>query len=147
MFQETPDTQMHSITPAWYNSLFVTVYVTKVCWTWKILLRYIVFQPYYHIEIIFGRRNSDGFCVTGGVKRHIDNFDDISLEKVVHGLILVGIRFYLISVTKLWDMIIHLCMCKWWIGHANVQDSESSWLTTNEYDIILQITIQSENLN
>jgi len=34
--------------------------------------------------------------------------------------ILLRVSFHLISVTTLCDIIIHQCMCKGWIGHANV---------------------------
>ena len=50
----------------------------------------------------------------------------------------------MIPVTKLWDMIIRPCMCKGRMGHANVLDSKSYCLTTNELDIIVPVTVMSE---
>ena len=38
-------------------------------------------------------------------------------------------------------------MCKGQMGYANVLDSISHWLMTNEVDIVLQVTDKSENWN
>jgi len=57
------------------------------------------------------------------------------------------VSFYFISVTKLWDMIIGLRMCKGRMGHANVLDSNSHWLKTNELDIGLPVSVKLENWN
>jgi len=54
---------------------------------------------------------------------------------------------YYISVTKLWDIIIRLCMYKGRIGHANGLDFKCDWLTTNEHDIVLPVTVKLDNWN
>jgi len=71
--------------------------------------------------------------------------DDVSIWNAIPVPILLRVSFYLISVTKLWDMIIRLCMCKGQIGHANDVDIKSHWLTTNERDIVLPVTIEWDN--
>ena len=38
-------------------------------------------------------------------------------------------------------------MCKGRIGHANIQDFKSHWLTTNERDIVLPVTAKSDDQN
>jgi len=55
------------------------------------------------------------------------------------------VSFYFISVTKLWGMIIRLCMCKGPMGHADSLHSKLHWLITTALDIILPVTVKSEN--
>ena len=59
--------------------------------------------------------------------------------------ILLRVSFHLISVTTLCDIIIHQCMCKGWIGHANVLGFNSHWVTTNECDVVLPVTVKLDN--
>ena len=73
--------------------------------------------------------------------------DDVSSWNVIPGPILLRASFYLISVNKLGDMIIRLCVCKGRMGYANVLDSKSHWLTTNQHDIFLPGTGKSDKLN
>jgi len=99
------------------------------------------------MEIGFGQRNGDGSCITGGVNGQICIVDNESLRKVICVPILLPVSFHLILMTKLWDMIIGLCMYKARMGQANVLDSNSDWLTTNERDIPLPVTVKSDILN
>jgi len=66
--------------------------------------------------------------------------DDISRWKVIGVHILLSVSIVLISLTKLWDMIIRLRMCKGHTGHMKVLDSKPSWLTTNHRDIVQPLT-------
>jgi len=52
------------------------------------------------------------------------------------------VHFYLISVSKMWDMIIRLCMRKGPIGLTDVLDSTSPLLTTNECNIVLPVIVK-----
>jgi len=73
--------------------------------------------------------------------------DDVSIWNAICVPIVLRVSFYLISVTKLWDMIIRLSICNGWIGHANVLDFRSHWWTTNESDIVLPVTVKFDNYN
>jgi len=73
--------------------------------------------------------------------------DGVSIWNAIPVPILLCVSFYMISVTKLWHMIVCLCMGKGQIGHANVLDIKSCWLTTNECDIVLPVTIKWDNYN
>jgi len=72
-------------------------------------------------------------------------FDDVSLGKAIHEFILRCVGFYVISLAKLWDTIICLCMCKGQMGYGNVLDSKSHQLMTIEFDIGLLFTTKSES--
>jgi len=91
--------------------------------------------------------HGDSSCAAGGMNRQIGISDDISILNVIPVPILLCVSFYLISVTKLWDMIICLCMCKGQESHANAIDFKSRWLTTNELDLIMPVTGKSDNYN
>jgi len=54
--------------------------------------------------------------------------------------ILLCVSIFLISVTRLWDMIIRLCMCKSYMGHTKVLHSKPWWLKIDLRDIILPLT-------
>ena len=71
--------------------------------------------------------------------------DNVSIWNVIPVAILLRVSFYLISVTKFWDMIIRLCIFKGRISHASAVDYKSHWLTTNERDIVLPVTGKSDN--
>jgi len=116
------------------------------CCTRKCLRINIASQANQHVEFVFGRRNRDGFCVAWGLSKQRDIFDNVSLQKAIRVPIVLYVCFYLISVSKLWDMIIHLCMFKGRMGHANIPDSKSHWLITNELDIVLPVTMKSDTI-
>jgi len=46
------------------------------------------------------------------------------------------------SVTKLWDLIFRLCMCKGQTHRVNVLESESRCKTANPFSFILQVTVK-----
>ena len=79
----------------------------------------------YHIEIRYGRRYGDGSRVAGGIDSQIGSFEDLSCGKAICVPTLPRVSFFLISVTKLGDMIFHQSVCKGRTGHANVLDSKS----------------------
>jgi len=53
------------------------------------------------MDIGFGRRDGDGSCVTGGADSHIGILDDVSRVKAICEPVLLRVRFFWISVTKL----------------------------------------------
>jgi len=138
---------MRSVPPARPNAWVVTNSAIQACSTHKLRPLHIASEAIYHIEIGFQQGLGDGSCVTGRMNRQIGICDDVSISNALPVLSLLCVSFYLISVTKLWHMIICLCMCKGQIGHANVLDIKSHWLTTNECDIVLPINIKWDNSN
>jgi len=106
-----------------------------------------VSQASYHVQIRFVRRYGDCSCIMGGVNMQVDIFDLVSLRNAICVPIGLHVSCYLISVTKLWDMIICLCMWKGWMGNGNVLESKSHWLTANQHHIVLPVTVKPENYN
>jgi len=143
-FIETPVTQSHSIFLARRSGQFVADWECEGCWTRQRWPPHITSLANYHIEIRFGRRQGDGSGVTGGIDSQIVNIDDIALVKVFCVPTLLRVSYFWISVTKLWDMIIRQCVCKGRTGHPNVLDGNSSWSSTNEWYIILPVTVKLE---
>jgi len=145
MFLETPVTQMHCVSPAHSSAQFVTNWEIRACLTHMLLLLHITSLANEHIEIKTGWTNGDWSCVTVGVNSQIVIFDDVSLGKAMRVHILLCVSFCLILETKLWAMIILLCIWKDRMGHTIVPDSKPLWLTTNELDIVLCFTVTSES--
>jgi len=79
----------------------------------------------HHIDIGFRRRDGDGWSICGRIEVQTVLFDVWSRWKASCLTILPRVSFGLISVTKLWDMIICLCMCKGRTHHVKVQKSKS----------------------
>jgi len=77
----------------------------------------------YHIDIGFRQRDVDGSCVCGRIDMQNVILDIWSRGKASCLPILLRVSFFLISVTKLWDLIIRLCMCKGRTHHVNVLES------------------------
>jgi len=55
--------------------------------------------------------------------------------------ILLRVSVFLISVTKLWDMIICLCMCKGWMHHVKVLESKLGCRMAIMFGFFLQVTV------
>jgi len=139
--RETKLARIHIFSPARLGVRFVTDYISDASSTRKRLPLHIAFRANYHIEIGFGRRNGDGSCICGGIENQIEIFDDVELWKAICVSILLRVSFESISVTKLWDMIIHLCICKGHMQHSNVVNSKSRHKTTNEPVIVFHVTV------
>ena len=99
------------------------------------------------MEIGFRKGYGDGLCVAWGMNRQIGICDNVSIWNAIPVLILLHLSFDLMAVTKLWNKIVRLRMCKGRIGHANVLGMISCWLVTNELYIVLPITIKWDNKN
>jgi len=54
---------------------------------------------------------------------------------------------FLISLTELWDMMIHLCMCKSWTQHVKVQQIKSGGKMATRCDFYphLRVKLQSKS--
>jgi len=96
----------------------------------------------YHIDIGFRRRDGDGSCVCGRIDIQNGILDVWSRGKASCFPILLHVNIFLISVTKLWDLIIGLCMCKGRTHHVNVLESESRCKTAKTFSFILQVTVK-----
>jgi len=99
----------------------------------------------YHIDIRFRRRDGDGTCICGRIQVQTVHFDVWSWWIASCLPILLSVSFGLISVTKLWDMIIRLCMCKGWMHHAIVLKSKSGGKTAIKFGLILQVTVKRQS--
>jgi len=99
----------------------------------------------YHIDIGFRRRDGDGSCICGRIDMQTVIFDVWSRGKASCLPILLCVSFFLISVTKLWDLIIRLCMCKGRTYHVNVLESESRCKTAKTFSFILQVTVKGQS--
>jgi len=95
-------------------------------------------------DIDFGRRrrHDDGSWVGSGIESQQVPFDVKSWWKVIRLPILLHVDFFLILVTKLWDLIIRLCMCKGQTHHPKVLVSNSGAKTANTSDFYLPVTFQ-----
>jgi len=96
----------------------------------------------YHIDIGFRRRDGDGSCICGRIDMQNAILDVWSQGKASCLPILLCVSFFLISVTKLWDLIIRLCMCRGQTHHVNVLESESPCKTVKTFSFILQVTVK-----
>jgi len=143
-FPETLDRQTHSVYLARHSARFITDSEIEACWTCRLSPLYIVSLADYHIQIGVGQRNRNGSCVPTDVNEQIAIVGGVSLRKAIRVPILLCVSFYLISVTKLWDMIICLCICKGRMGHANVLDCKLCRLMTTEHHIVMLVTVKSE---
>jgi len=136
----------HDYLRAWAHcrARFITHSEWEACWTHKLWPLHIASPTNHHIEIGFGQRHCDGFCVIGGIQRQVCIFDFISLRKAISVPILLSVSIFLISVTKLWDMIIRLCMCKGQTRQANARESKSGRMSANQFDFSAPMTVKWE---
>jgi hypothetical protein len=103
---------------------------------------WIVLPANLHIDFWSRQRQGDTSRVSRGIKRQTVIFDIISLWKVICLLILLHVSYFLIPVTKLWDMIICLCMCKGQMHHVKVLESKSRKRMAKTFHFYLQATIK-----
>jgi len=96
----------------------------------------------YHIDIGFRRRDGDGCSVCGRIVVHTVLLDVWSRWKASCLPILLRVSFGLISLTKLWDVIIRQCMCKGRTHHVHVLKSKSGCKTAITFRFILQVTLK-----
>jgi len=99
----------------------------------------------HHINFGCRRTHGDSYWVCGGIDRQTVIFDVISLWKALCLPILLRVSFFLISGTKLWDKILHLCMCKSRTHHVKVQELKSPRKTVKIFDSYLQMTIKRQS--
>jgi len=144
---QKPHTQRQSVLPSGLHARLGTDSEINAHWTHKLSPLHIESQANYQIEIGFRGRHSDLSTVARAINRQIGIYDNVSILNAIPAPILLCVSFYMISVTKLWDMIIRLCMCKGRIGHATFLNFNSHCLTTDVRDIILPVTVKWDNSN
>jgi len=115
------------------------------CRTHELLPLHIASPANWHIEIGFWQWHGDSFYGSGGIDRQISIFDVISQCKAICVPILLHVSCCWMSVTKLWDMIIRLCMCKGWTHHAKVLESKSACQRANKFNFCLPISDEWES--
>jgi len=145
-FWEHAATQMHYHSPAQCCIIYVTNTQTEACPTTERFPLHIASLPPHHIDIGFRRIKGDSLCVAGRIHMQIGTVDSISDRKAIHVPILLLISWFLISLTKLWDTIFHLCICEGRKGHANVVDYKSIQLSTYKLDIVFSIMEQWDRI-
>jgi len=97
------------------------------------------------MEIGFRWRYDDGSCVCRGIENHIGIVDFKFRWKKICVPILLFVSLYSISVTKLWDMIIPLCMCKGQTHHPKGIKSKSGCKMAKTFNFGLQVTVKWES--
>jgi len=128
-----------------HGARFIIWLESEACWTHKLLWLHIASPANHHIEIGFGQRHCDGSCVVRLIDRQSVICYVISRWKAICVPIWLPVSFVLISPTKLWDMMIHLCMCKGRTHHAKVLEAKSDCIMAKKLDFCLPITDKWEN--
>jgi len=128
---------MHFGSQARRGTQFITNKRIAACQTCKPLPQHVTSLANYHTGIAFRWPNCNGSFVISTLPAQLGITDDLSLQKVNAVAISLRVNVFLISVPKLWDMIIHLCMCNCHTGNTDVLDSKPSWLTIDQPDIVL----------
>jgi len=104
-----------------------------------------VSEANYHINIGFRQRHGEGPSVAGELNRRIGVCEDVSIWNAIPVPSLLCVSFYLISVTKLCDMIIRLCMCdetikwgwaRWWLIELSIVQREKRIDIYREKEIV-----------
>jgi len=120
-FQETKVGYMHIISSTGCGAHMFTDHKFESCKTRMLLPLHSACIANYHIEIGFRKWNYTGSFVVTIFDKEIVICDDISPWKAMGASILLCASICLISVTKLWDSIIHLCVCRGDMGNTEVQ--------------------------
>jgi len=137
--------QMHCITAVQNGAQIVTLQSITACSSWQLLPLHMISLPRNNRGIWFRQWNGNGSCVVGRTDGQTAIVDDASLWKANCVPILLSVSFWMISVMKLWDMIIGLWMRKGYMGRVQVLDFNSSWSTSNELGIVVSITFKWES--
>jgi len=124
---EKPVTQIDTSSLARCGTRFNSDSWCKASWTSKLLPLQITCLVNCALEIRYGWRYGDSSRVAGGIDIQIVNFHNLSVVEAIWIPIVLCASFFLISVTKLRDMIFHQCVCKGRTGHAKILDSKSVW--------------------
>jgi len=144
MFKKTTLSHTHRISPTRRGTQFVTNYEIEPCWIHKLSPLHIASLANNHTWIRFRWRDCKGSFIVRRLDAQIVIVDNAYPWKAIDVSILLRVSFFLISVTKLWDMIFHLRMCNGHTGHTIVLDSKLSWLRIKQLDIILPVTVKWE---
>jgi len=95
----------------------------------------------HHIDFRFRWRHGDSSCVSGRIDRQSAIFGVISWRKASCLPTLLCVSFFLISETKLGDMVIRLCMCKGTTHHVKLLESKSWGKMAQTCDFYIHVTV------
>jgi hypothetical protein len=93
----------------------------------------------------FGRSDGESSCISGGIKRQFGVLDIIPLWNAICVPILLHVSIFLISVTKLWGVIICLYVCKGRTHYATGLESKSGCKAGKAFDFCLLIAVMWES--
>ena len=130
---------MHIISSTRYSVQFIPDEAMEACVTCKLLHLHIASTDNYHTAIGLRWTHCNGLFFVHRLDEQIAIIDNISPWKVIDVCILLCVSIFWISLTIVWDIITHLCMCKGHTGHMKVIDSKLGWLTSDVHDIILPL--------
>lgn len=136
----------HCVRPSSCSTKFVPYSQCRTCWTRKHLPLRILCIANDLIDVGFRSRNGHGACIAGATNWQIDTVHNWSRWKPISIVTVLCVSCFFISVTKLWDMIMCMCMCKGHMGYAKVLGSKSSGWATNVLHIILPVSVNWEKL-
>jgi len=143
--RETTVLHMHIGSHAQRGTQFVTDEHIEACSSRKLLPMHVTSLTNCHTGIGLRWTYCIGSFVIGTLPAQLVIFDDLSLRKVIGVPILLCVSVFWISVTKLWDKIIRLCMCNGHTAHPKALDSRLSRLTMDQPDIVLPLTDKWEH--
>jgi len=142
---EFTDSQTHNSSFARRSDQFDTNSGSEACCTNKFLPLHEAYLVNYHLVSGYWLRYGDASRIAGGIDSQIVNFDHLPLVKAICVPTLLCISISLISVTKLWHIILHQCVCNGRMGHATDLDSKSGWLTACKLGIDLPVMFTLES--
>jgi len=135
----------YTLSCAYHRARFITCAESEAYWAHKHIPLHLASRADHHMDIGYERRHSDGSCVSAGIDMQNDIFDVISHWRAIWVWTLQYIRIFLILVTKLWDMIIFVWMCKGRMHHAKVREPKSCCNPANPLHYCLLITVKGES--
>ena len=101
--------------------------------------------PDHHIDFGFVQRHGDRTCLSRGIDKESVILHVIWWRKSSCLPMLLRVSFFLSSVTKLWDMIIRLWMCKGWTHRVKVLQSKSRGNMAKTFHYYLQVTVKPQS--
>jgi len=99
----------------------------------------------YHISIGFRWRDGDGCSLSGRIDMQTAIFELWLRWKPMRLPVLLCVSYFLTSVTKLWDMIICLCMCNGPSNHVNDLESKLHCKTAETFSSLLHLTVTQQS--
>lgn len=136
-FRETTGRHLYSTSDIRRNARLINEKIHVASTTCNLIPLHMTSPAHRHIEIGLGTSHHDSSCITERVDSDIGIFEDIFRVIPIWQPVLLCVCCLWISVTKMWDRFIYQCVCKGYIGHANILDPNSSWLPNKQLYIVL----------